>query len=109
MNVLFPYKPERKCRAPGLERGGASAKLSVFALAREAITRSRVLGFIYTKPGEAPQEREAEPHTLAFKGMGWYLLAHCRRQKDFRIFKLSRMSRANILPQYFTTRQVDPN
>ncbi|HCY85501.1 MAG TPA: hypothetical protein DHV36_10240 [Desulfobacteraceae bacterium] len=89
--------------------GGSGRGRDIMATVHEGVTRSRLLSFSYTKPGAAPEQRIAEPHTLAFKGWAWYLLAFCRTRSDFRIFKLRRMGDIRLLTEHFVRKEVSPS
>jgi predicted DNA-binding transcriptional regulator YafY len=49
-------------------------------------------------------DRVIEPMTLIQKGFAWYLFGYCRLRKGFRLFKLTRISRLEILPDTFERR-----
>lgn len=50
--------------------------------------------------------RTVEPCKLVFKQSHWYLYAFCREKEEFRLFKLSRIVRFDILEQQFKPRPV---
>lgn len=74
-----------------------------------AVSSSSVIRFRYSDAGGRLSLRETEPHTLVYKGFGWYLIAYCRLREDFRIFKLNRMSDLEITENRFIRRPVDPD
>ena len=47
-----------------------------------------------------------EPLQLLFKSQAWYLYGFCRKKQDFRLFKLSRVSQCQILPETFERKTV---
>ena len=49
-----------------------------------------------------------EPHRLLFKGNHWYAHGYCQTKKDFRLFKLSRISGIEITPDTFEPRVMPP-
>ncbi|MCG8563978.1 MAG: YafY family transcriptional regulator [Desulfobacterales bacterium] len=67
-----------------------------------ALDSRRTLTFTYTRPQGRPTSREVEPHTLAFKGHGWYLLAFCRLRQGHRVFKLARMDDLELTPTSYS-------
>jgi predicted DNA-binding transcriptional regulator YafY len=85
---------------------------------RRAIRARRTVRFrYYTRhsvedrgPGE---ERHADPYSLAHTGGAWYLLAHCHRRGDTRMFRLDRMEELSpttatyVRPQGFRLRPGD--
>lgn len=56
-----------------------------------AILAGRRISFAYYGPREETR-REAEPYNLIFQWSSWYLWAWCLLRKDFRLFKLNRMT-----------------
>jgi predicted DNA-binding transcriptional regulator YafY len=59
---------------------------------REAIDLRRVLSFTYTKADGRSARRRVEPLTLVLQADVWYLYAWDLRKKDYRFFRLSRIS-----------------
>ena len=56
-----------------------------------AIEGRQLIRFQYAAPaGES--RREAEPYFLIFQWSSWYVWAWCQNKKDFRLFKLNRMT-----------------
>ena len=51
-------------------------------------------------------EREIEPHQLVLKGSHWYLHGYCYIRNDFRLFRISRMSKLKILEETFVLREA---
>ena len=62
-----------------------------FELIQDAIELGRVLKFDYYGP-KGNSEREMEPYYLVFKWSNWYVYGYCLVRKDFRLFKLNRMT-----------------
>lgn len=75
-----------------------------FALLREAILMRHAVAFRYSGMEGGADERCVEPAKLVFRGMNWYLWGYCRRRKDWRMFKLSRMEGLHELPETFAPR-----
>lgn len=74
-------------------------------LIRTSIDKYRELKFAYYSPkGEAV--RCIEPYYLIFRWSSWYVWGWCKERKDFRLFKLNRMTDLQISDQVFTKRQV---
>lgn len=74
-------------------------------LIRTSIDKYRELKFAYYSPkGEAV--RCIEPYYLIFRWSSWYVWGWCKERKDFRMFKLNRMTDLQISDQVFTKRQV---
>ncbi|MEA4988526.1 MAG: WYL domain-containing protein [Anaerovorax sp.] len=57
----------------------------------------------YSGSGYYP--RSIEPYKLIFKQENWYLFGYCKYKKDFRIFKVSRMTDLQISDETFDPRK----
>ena len=71
---------------------------------RQAMDTNTVISFAYRNGSGAHLRRSVEPHTLVYKGSGWYLLAFCRLRSAFRLFRISRMRELRGEHQRFTPR-----
>ena len=60
-------------------------------LIREAMEQHRTVRFTYYSP-RAESVRTIEPCYLVFHWSAWYVWGWCRTRKDFRLFKLNRMT-----------------
>jgi len=76
------------------------------AVLRSALEAGKVLAFDYLDSQGIRSRREVEPQTLVFKGMNWYLFGWCRKAKDFRTFRLSRLTAPTVLDEGFQPREV---
>ncbi len=56
-----------------------------------AILSEHLLSFLYYGP-KGETERSVEPYDLIFQWSSWYLWGWCVTRKDFRLFKLNRMT-----------------
>ena len=81
-------------------------------LIREAIEQRRILCFTYFSPKEE-SVRRIEPYYLVFHWSAWYVWGWCQTRKDFRLFKLNRMtglvSGDAFLPRPAPLPDLDPN
>lgn len=68
-------------------------------LLHEAILAGRKVSFVYSAP-KGETERKAEPYYLIFQWSNWYLWAWCEKRKDFRLFKLVRMTELELLESF---------
>lgn len=60
-------------------------------LIRRAMEQNRALTFCYYSPrGEGG--RNMEPYYLVFRWSSWYVWGYCSSRKDYRLFKLNRMT-----------------
>lgn len=71
---------------------------------RAALQECRLLSFTYIAHHGQKTARTAEPYRLVLKSDHWYLQGYCRKRKDFRLFRLSRMSNLQMLEEAFPPR-----
>jgi len=72
-----------------------------------AITNKNLLKIEYTNYSGESSERQVEPYRLFLKSANWYLIAFCLSKQEFRVFKISRISRLEILDKIFESRDCD--
>lgn len=71
---------------------------------KSALQDSRLLAFAYIAHHGNKTTRTVEPYQLVLKGGHWYLQGYCRRRKDYRLFRVSRMSDLQIREEVFIPR-----
>jgi predicted DNA-binding transcriptional regulator YafY len=71
----------------------------------QAIVQHHEISFSYRKTSGEKTERTVEPITLLFKGFAWYLVGYCRLRKDFRLFKITRITHLNISHKTFIPKE----
>lgn len=86
--------------------GGTERNNELFRVIQEGIDKNRLIRFEYTSNRLERSLRTIEPMTLVFKWRSWYLFAFCRLREDFRLFRISRIKKAELLPRRFTRREV---
>ncbi len=74
-------------------------------LIKTALRESKTLSFDYLDQHGNKSARRAEPYQLVLKGSHWYWQGFCRQRRDFRLFKLSRMSNPRMEKETFTPRE----
>lgn len=67
-----------------------------------ALQESKLLTFEYLAHHGNKTARAVEPYQLVLKGSHWYLQGYCRIRKDYRLFRISRMSKLQIQAEIFT-------
>lgn len=72
-----------------------------FTAIRESIRAKQQISFTYNSLAEKTSKRKVRPLALVFFGPVWLLLAWCESRKDFRNFRLDRMSELKITKQTF--------
>jgi predicted DNA-binding transcriptional regulator YafY len=83
---------------PAKKRAAVRADLDAL---HEAIEARRLVHFAYAKEDGSASERDVEPVLLAFWGHGWTLSAWCRMRRDFRSFRLDRMTGMRVLEETY--------
>ena len=76
-------------------------------LIKAALQENRLLSFSYVDRYGNKTVRIAEPYQLVLKSNHWYLQAYCHNRKEFRLFKLSRMTNLQKKEDFFTPREYE--
>lgn len=71
---------------------------------KTALQENKLLSFEYIDHHGNKTARTAEPYQLVLKSSHWYFQGYCYTRKDFRLFKLSRISKLQIQEESFTPR-----
>ena len=69
-----------------------------------AITQKCIVNFTYTNNHNEIRTHSVEPIAVLYRWYAWYLLAYSNVRKDYRIYKLVRMSNPKITDIPFTTK-----
>lgn len=72
-----------------------------FQQLKEAILNRNVIEYHYFNSYGRESHRTVEPRKLIFKGQAWYLYGFCREKKEFRYFKISRMTDLKVSQEVF--------
>lgn len=75
---------------------------------RKALEENRLVRFDYTSNKQIKSQRTVEPHQLVLKESQWYLHGYCYTRESFRVFKLRRISRLELLDERFEPRDFPP-
>lgn len=70
-----------------------------------ALQTTKLLTFNYTAHRGNETTRTIEPYQLVLKGNHWYVQGFCYERADFRLFKLSRLSKLQIQEESFAPRE----
>lgn len=70
-----------------------------------ALAENRLMSFEYSNHHGNTTVRTAEPYQLVLKGSHWYIQGYCHARKDFRLFKLSRISNLRLEEETFVPRE----
>lgn len=90
-----------------LNQGNQSLRALLSSI-ETAINEARYLAFDYIDKDGNVTARTIEPYQVVFKESSWYLQAYCADRADYRIFKLARMSKLQVLPATFPPRDFTP-
>ncbi len=74
---------------------------------KTAIIKNKYITFKYSDRSHEKSQRKIEPYRLVLKSSNWYLQGYCTTRKDFRTFKLSRISTLELLNESFLPREFD--
>ena len=69
-----------------------------------ALQENKLLTFEYIAHHGNRTLRTVEPYQLVLKNSHWYLQGYCHQRNDFRLFRLSRMSKLQMEEEIFTPR-----
>lgn len=71
---------------------------------KAALEAHKLLSFAYIAHHGVRSERTVEPYQLVLKSGRWYFYGYCYSRKDYRLFRLSRMSDLQIKQEAFAPR-----
>lgn len=77
------------------------------SIIEQAITQHHVIEFMYTNASNVQKQHIVEPVALKFKWYAWYLVGYNKEKKQYRIYKLSRMTDLINQNQNFETIHLD--
>ena len=86
--------------------GGDPRQKQSFRTVKKAVDTQQLLRFTYTSNRLEVTERIVEPMTVAFRWRSWYLYAWCTRREDYRLFRISKIRDAEIIPKRFRRRDL---
>jgi len=67
-----------------------------------AISESRRLSFDYfSYSSDKTSNRVVDPYGVIFRGNSWYLIAYCHTRNEIRTFRINRLSKIKITPDFF--------
>ncbi|MGL4695966.1 helix-turn-helix transcriptional regulator [Enterococcus larvae] len=70
-----------------------------------ALQENRLVSFDYADRYGNKTARTAEPYQLVLKNSHWYWQGYCLKRKDFRLFRVSRMSNLQLQKDTFTPQE----
>lgn len=81
--------------------GEATQDKKKFEDLKKAVVCHRCVRISYVGAYKAESSRKIHPLKLLYKSRAWYVKAYCAEKKDFRLFKLSRIIRWELLEEEF--------
>lgn len=73
---------------------------------KDALENRKLLTFVYIAHHGNKTVRTVEPYQLVLKSSRWYLQGYCHTRNAFRLFRLSRMSKLQVLGETFAPRDL---
>lgn len=74
---------------------------------KTALNENRLVSFDYYTQNGVKSQRKIEPYRLVLKNSNWYIQGYCLLRKDFRIFRVSRITSMKLLEEEFIPREFD--
>lgn len=71
---------------------------------KDALQANQLLSFTYIDGHSNKTSRIVEPYQLVLKGNHWYFQGYCHTKNDYRLFRLSRITELQVLPETFSPR-----
>lgn len=81
--------------------GKESSDNTKFEMLKTAIIQRREIEIVYENTNSERSKRIVQPLKLYYKAKEWYLKGFCLTKQDFRIFKLNRILKLDLLEQTF--------
>ena len=86
--------------------GNSSEDAATFERIKNAILGHFYMEILYSGNQAGLVQRKIKPIKLCFKDQAWYLYAYCCLRKDYRFFKLKRISHIEVLDSLFEPENV---
>lgn len=101
LSALFHVNTENWLEVDFSRWGKEDCDHSKFELLKTAVIRHKAIKIVYESTNSERSERVVHPLKVAYKSREWYLKAFCLERQDFRIFKLNRILKLELLEQTF--------
>lgn len=72
-----------------------------YCFMENAIQKCEIVTICYLSNDNLVYSREIEPYHLFMNGEAWFVIAYCKWAKDYRLFKLCRISKYEVTNQHF--------
>lgn len=102
LSALFQVGAQEWCEVDFSRWGEKTRDNEKFELLKRAVIHHRCVRITYAGTYGEESERKVWPLKLSYKSKAWYLKAWCTKKQDFRLFKLNRILRWELLCEEFT-------
>ncbi len=104
LSAMFHFTPENWFEVDFSRWGNKKTDNEKFELLKSAVIHRKYIKISYAGAGGEVSERTVQPLKLAYKAKAWYLKAFCMQKEDYRIFKLNRILKLEVLSGDFPYR-----
>lgn len=96
LSAIFNLSSENWLEVDFSRWGNKKTDNDKFELLKSAIIYQKCIKITYISSYEEVIERIVQPLKLLYKSMSWYLKAYCTLKQDYRIFKLTRITKLEV-------------
>lgn len=104
LSALFELNTESWLEVDFSRWGNEASDSEKFELLKSAVIHQKCVKITYANSNGAAGERIIQPLKLSYKSTAWYVKAFCTNKQDYRIFKLNRIMRLEVLDEGFDRR-----
>ncbi len=101
LSALFQVNTADWIEADFSRWGKSAFDRAKFETLKTAVIQHKEIKIVYENSDSKRSERIIQPLQLSYKSKGWYLKAFCLEKEDFRMFKLNRMLKIELLERTF--------
>jgi len=104
LSALFQMQSDDWIEIDYTRWGNKQSDKTKFESLKSAILERRCVQISYAGSHAQTTERIIHPLKLLYKGRNWYLESYCTQKQDFRLFKINRILRLDVLKEHFPYR-----
>ena len=104
LSALFQMQSDDWIEIDYTRWGNKQSDKTKFESLKSAILERRCVQISYAGSHAQTTERIIHPLKLLYKGRNWYLEYYCTQKQDFRLFKINRILRLDVLKEHFPYR-----
>ncbi len=102
LSALFQVSSEEWCEVDFSRWGEQAQDNKKFEVLKRAVIYHRAVRIVYVGTSGKESVRTVCPLKLSYRSRAWYLKAWCTKRQDFRLFKLHRILKWELLEERFT-------